>query len=147
MPNPSPKKVDVTKKLNATAARIAKLAPARRATMRAKLSELEARAGTPMVAGTSRPGAFPTSKPAKSKQTALVLVPKPAQSKVEWDLAFANELDKIYTAVSDRVTEVRKDALNATEDAAKPIALFGLGFWPLALAAVAIAWAYNQSKR
>jgi hypothetical protein len=151
MPTTAAKKVDVTKKLQATAARIAKLAPAKRASYRAKLDALESKVGTPSVAGTSRPGTFPGSKPAQpkktgtSKSTALTLVPKPA--KVEWDLVFANELDKIYTAVSDRVTEVRKDSLNAAADAAAPVAVFGFGFWPLAIAAVAIVWALNQAKR
>lgn len=147
-------KVDVTAKLRTVVAKINALPPARKKTMRARLDALEAKAGTPKVAGTSRPGSVPTSKPKPavkktSTGTALALVksPKPV---IEWDLVFANELDKIYTAVSDRATEVRKDVVNATgqtaSDLAAPVAKLGFGLWPLAIAALAIAWAYSQAR-
>lgn len=151
-------KVDVTAKLHTTAAKINALPPARRTQLRARLSALEVKAGTPNVAGTSRPGSFPGAKPAQPKKT---VVAKPAKKpgtsltlikspppKVEWDLAFANELDAIYTAVADRATEVRKTAVKATgqtaSDLAAPIATLGFGLWPLAIAALALVWAYRK---
>lgn len=136
-------KRDVTAELKQTKAKIASLPASQRAPFQAQLATLQRRAGMASV------GAVPgTALVAASKargQTATATKVAPA-AKVEWDLAIANELDKLYTAVSDRVTEVRQTALAAAGDAAKPIALFGFGFWPLAIAALAIAYALRSAR-
>lgn len=61
----------------------------------------------------------------------------------EWDLWLANELDKIYTAVSDEATKVRTGVVNVTTDVAKQV---GWSVWPLAIAAVAVLWAFGGAK-
>jgi hypothetical protein len=43
-------------------------------------------------------------------------------SDVEWDLAFANWLDKVYGAASNRVAEVSTAAMKAARDSARAIA-------------------------
>lgn len=63
---------------------------------------------------------------------------KPATEK-EWDLQLANWLDGAYTVVSDRVEEVAKKGAEAASIA-------GFSLWPIALAAVGIAWAMSSAR-
>lgn len=69
----------------------------------------------------------------------------------EWDLKFANELDKLYTAVSDRVSQVAKqggEIVKATADtAASAASSVGWGIWPLALAAGFVLLSFAKAKR
>jgi hypothetical protein len=58
----------------------------------------------------------------------------------EWDLELANWLDRVYGTVSDRATEVRKDAFAATSE-------LGQSLFPLAAVAVALALFLYVAKR
>jgi hypothetical protein len=58
----------------------------------------------------------------------------------EWDLATANWLDGVYEAVSTEATRVRKEGTSALADVTATV---GWGLWPLALAALAFAYAYR----
>lgn len=63
---------------------------------------------------------------------------------VEWDLALANELDRIYRAVSDEASRVRREGTDALAETSSAL---GYGLWPLALAALAVGYAVSMSKR
>lgn len=65
-------------------------------------------------------------------------------AETEWDLSLANWLDRVYTAVSDEATRVRKEGTAALADTASTI---GFGVWPLAIAAVAVLLAYGKARR
>lgn len=65
---------------------------------------------------------------------------KAAVGATEWDLATANWLDAVYTAVSDEASRVRKEGTAALADVTASV---GWGLWPLALAALALAYAYR----
>lgn len=135
-------KKNVTTELSVTRAKIAKLAPTLRAKYQAQLSSLEKRANAAKVSGTSKPGSVPThgGTPAKKAPAKLALV----RPQVEWDLVFANELDRIYQAVSDRATEVRKGVVNAVATDSTTV---GFGLWPIAIAAAVIAWALAHGRK
>lgn len=64
---------------------------------------------------------------------------EPARLEKEWDLELANWLDGVYTTVSDRVEEV------ASKGAAA-VSMAGWSLWPLAIAAVAIAFALRSPR-
>jgi hypothetical protein len=59
------------------------------------------------------------------------------------DLDFANWLDRVYVAVSDEATRVRKEATAAT---ASTVAELGWSVWPLALAALAVGYALAKGR-
>ena len=59
----------------------------------------------------------------------------------EWDLALANELDRIYTAVSDEASRVRREGTAALADTTAAI---GYGTWPLAIAVVAVLYFWGR---
>lgn len=65
-------------------------------------------------------------------------------AETEWDLELANWLDRVYTAVSDEATRVRKEGTAALAETSSAI---GFGVWPLALAAVAVLLAYGKARR
>lgn len=68
----------------------------------------------------------------------------------EWDLTLANELDRIYTAVSDRAgvvyRDVKGEAANAIDATAAGAAKLGLGLVPMALVACALLYFYANTK-
>ena len=103
---------NVALKLRATHALIAKLPPLRQAFWNGKLAAMR------------------TSE----------AVGAPAED-VEWDLAAANWLDRVYTVVSDEARRVRKEGTAALSDTAGSL---GWSLWPLAIAAVAIAWSIKR---
>ncbi len=65
----------------------------------------------------------------------------------EWDLALANQLDRIYGAVSDQAAVVygklKNEAAAAVDATAQGAAKIGFGIWPIALAVVAVLYFYN----
>lgn len=138
------KRVNVSLKLQALRARLRSLTPAVRAPFARQLNALLARANASYAA---RRAVGPSSKSvAVAGATAPAAVASSAST--DWDLALANELDRIYTAVSDRATEARHDALNAASSAVSDHAPnVGVALWPLALAAVAFAWAYARTRK
>ncbi len=80
---------------------------------------------------------------ARMKQPAVINVVGDTavpESQSEWDLQFANWLDRVYGIVSDRATEVRKDAFAATSD-------LGISLMPLAVVAVAFTFFILASKK
>lgn len=62
----------------------------------------------------------------------------------EWSLDMANWLDRVYTAVSDEATRVRKEGTAALAETSSAV---GYGLWPLALAVGFVLLAYGNSKR
>lgn len=62
------------------------------------------------------------------------------ESQKEWDLQIANWLDNAYGIVSDRVKQVGTGIADTAKSA-------GFSLWPLAIAAVAFAWAMSTAKR
>lgn len=113
---------DATLKVSATRANIAKLNPARRAFWTRKLDALEKRNGLKVGEGEYGSSSF--------------------QSEDRW-LRFANDLDRMYTAVAQEATQTRKDIVRATADATESI---GWGLWPLAIAALAIGFALSKGR-
>lgn len=110
----------VTLKLQATESLLPKLPAVRRAYWARMLAALRARAVKRKTVGA------------------------PAASETEWDLVFANELDRIYRAVADEASSVHDAVVDtASADAAK----LGFSMWPLALAALALAYAWSSSKQ
>lgn len=68
----------------------------------------------------------------------------------EWDLALANKVDSIWTAVSDQAAKVygavKSEAAIAVDATAQGAAKLGIGLWPLAIAAVAVLYFYSGAK-
>lgn len=99
------------------------------------------------------------SEPIKLQAVRALIAKLPAARRTHWnqvldkrlrrqavgdaDLDFANWLDRVYTAVSDEATRVRKEATAAT---AATVADLGFGIWPLALAALAIGYALAKGR-
>lgn len=106
---------DVTLKLRALDTVLPKLNPVRRAHWARVVRALKTRASRSLAVGAPR--------------------------ETEWDLALANELDRIYRAVADEATRARKEGTAALADTASAV---GYGMWPLALAAVAVLYAWGK---
>jgi hypothetical protein len=68
----------------------------------------------------------------------------------EWPLKLANELDAIYTAVSERSEKVyeglKTEAGKGVDALATGAAKVGFGLWPLAAAVVAVLYFYGNKK-
>lgn len=62
------------------------------------------------------------------------------ETQKEWDLQIANWLDNAYGIVSERVKQVGTGVADTVRAA-------GFNLWPLAIAAVAFAWAMSTSRR
>lgn len=62
----------------------------------------------------------------------------------DWSLDAANWLDRVYTAVSDEATRVRKEGTAALAETSSAV---GWGMWPLALAVGFVLLTYGQAKR
>lgn len=62
----------------------------------------------------------------------------------EWSLDLANWLDRVYTAVGDEATRVRKEGTAALAETSSAV---GYGMWPLALAVAAVLLAYGRARR
>lgn len=94
-------------------------------------------------------------KSLRTQARARAALPKVAgdEGEWEWDLALANQLDRIYGAVSDQAAivygKVKDEASKAVDATAEGAAKLGFGIWPIALAVVAVLYFYNGkgSKR
>lgn len=68
----------------------------------------------------------------------------------EWSLWLANELDRVFAAVTesaDRVYESSATGVQRIVDGTAEAAVkVGFGLWPLAIAAAVVLWTYADSK-
>ncbi len=69
----------------------------------------------------------------------------------EWPLKFANELDRVWSAITQQAGKVygavKAEAGEAVDATAKSTAILGIGLMPLALVAVAVLYFYSGAKR
>lgn len=69
----------------------------------------------------------------------------------EWDLTLANEVDKVWGAVTDQAGKVygmlKSEAGTAVDATATGVAKLGFGVWPIALAVCALLYYYGGAKR
>lgn len=129
-------KRDVGLKLQALDSLLPSLPKPRLEYWQRRIAALQARARNAVGATVIRPYAAAQSGDTSQDQT--------VDDGTEWDLDLANGLDAVYTAVSDEASRVRKESVNAIADATSSI---GFSIWPLALAALALAYAYSTTIR
>lgn len=69
----------------------------------------------------------------------------------DWDLTLANEVDRIWGAVTDQAGKVygslKAEAANAVDATATGAAKLGFGLWPIALAAVVVLYYYGGTRK